>query len=239
MAERTKLLFGLRTNCRATLYNPVQVSETSSHTRNKNLVLFSGTLTAKKGILSLIRAWPSVIRACSDAQLHVFGKDGDAPDGRSMTECLRSELLHAAARDSVYFHGHVVREKLAEALATARLAVFPSYAEGFANAPLEAMAAACPTIYSVRGSGPELIDHGENGLLIDPDRPDDIAEAIVRLLRDDQLARKLGEAGRARVNREFSTRKILAKNEAFYQACLTDFRSRAPGADTRTCPCIT
>ena len=98
---------------------------------------------------------------------------------------------------------------------------------GFALTPLHAMAAGCPTIYTSRGSGPELIEHGRTGLLIDPDRPESIAGAIVTLLRDASLARRLGAEGRSHVERNFSRNVILAQNEAFYRRCADDFRGGA------------
>ena len=73
---------------------------------------------------------------------------------------------------SVRFHGAVPHPVVLSALASARVAVFPSFAEAFGLAPLEAMAHACPTIFSRRGSGPELICDGRDGLLVDPSNPE-------------------------------------------------------------------
>ncbi len=84
------------------------------------------------------------------------------------------------------------------------MAVFPSYAEAFAIAPLEAMAWGCPTIYSQRGSGPELIRHGDDGWLVDPDQTSDLSQAISRLLKDDVLANRLGTQGRRRIEERFT-----------------------------------
>jgi hypothetical protein len=95
----------------------------------------------------------------------------------------------------------VERERVQAEFQACRAAVFPSYAEAFSMVPLEAMAQGCPVIYSNRHSGPELIDHGRNGLLVDPDRSDEIAAAIVRLLRDGAEAARLGAAGRDDVAR--------------------------------------
>ena len=130
-------------------------------------------------------------------------------------------MLPADVRDSVSFHGHVSRERVMAALQTCRLAVFPSFAEAFSMAPLEAMAQGCPVIYSNRCSGPELIDHGRNGLLIDPDRPEEIAAAITGLLRDDALAARLGASGRDEVARRFACNVLIARNEEFYRSCIS------------------
>ena len=87
--------------------------------------------------------------------------------------------------------------------------------------PLEAMAHGCPVIYSSRCSGPELIDHGRDGLLIDPDQPDQIAESIVSLLRDDGACARLGAAGRRTVSERFSTGVLLARNQHFSEQCIS------------------
>lgn len=222
-ANKTQRLFGLRSGPRAILYNPVEVpNDLYVNIRSSSHVIFTGTLTAKKGIVSLARAWPRVTEVCKDAELHIYGKDGRTDEEPSMQAFIRSQHNGHVAK-SIHFHGHVDRTELFATLQSARVAVFPSYAEAFAIAPLEAMAYGCPTIYSQRGSGPELIEDGRDGLLIDPDHPHEIAEAIIRVLTDDSLAQRLGQAGRERVKQNFSAQVLLAQNEAFYQDCLSDF----------------
>jgi glycosyltransferase involved in cell wall biosynthesis len=67
---------------------------------------------------------------------------------------------------------------------------------------------------------------GIDGLLVDPDQPEEIAAALLRLLTEDDLASRLGRAGRERVRTTFSLPALLAKNEAFYQQCLDTFGAR-------------
>lgn len=221
-ALQTARLFGLNADRITVLYNPVTTSSHLQAKRSRKDVLFSGTLTYKKGIVSLIQAWPLVKQACPEAALHIFGKDGRTSEGGSMRDFLTSSLP-AELRDSVEFYGHVTVEELRVALETARVAVFPSYSEAFAIAPMEAMAEGCPTIYSSLASGPELIQHGRNGLLVDPADPNQIARHIISVLQDDRLAADLGEAGRNRVEREFSLPVLLARNVEFYANCIRSF----------------
>jgi glycosyltransferase involved in cell wall biosynthesis len=142
---------------------------------------------------------------------------------------LASLLQGQPGEKRVHFHGHVSRAELMRALGRARAAVFPSYAEAFALAPLEAMAAGCPTIYSTRGSGPELIEDGRDGLLVDPDEPRQIADALVRVLEDDALATTLGAAGRRRVAASFSVEMAVERNAEFYERCIQSFGARHAG----------
>ena len=224
-AERTRSLFRLGGGTVAVLHNPVELpARPPVWIRPGSDVVFSGTLTEKKGIASLARAWPLVLAQRPEAMLHVFGKDGRAAGGGSMRESIERQLGKAAAR--VRFYGHVTGERLFEALQTARAAVFPSFAEAFAIAPLEAMAHGCVTICSRRGSGPEMIRDEVDGLLVDPARPREIARAIVRVLASPELAARLGEGGWTRVRQEFSCDVQLRRNEEYYAGCLERFHSK-------------
>jgi glycosyltransferase involved in cell wall biosynthesis len=226
-ADRTRQVLSLSENQPAipVLHNPVEVHDRPSYARKGQRVVFTGTLTEKKGVIPLVRAWLHVAAKAPAAELHLFGKDGGTREGGSMEARLRG-MLPESTRRSVRFHGHVPRDHLLRVLATARVAVFPSYAEAFALAPLEAMACGCPTISSSRGSGPELIRDGVDGLLVDPDQPDEIAAAILRMLCQDELAEALGAAGRRRVVEEFSIEAMVDRNEAFYGQCMAAFGSR-------------
>jgi glycosyltransferase involved in cell wall biosynthesis len=226
-AQMTERVFKMPLKSTAILYNPVETpSDTEDLVRARNRVVFSGTLTPKKGIISLIKSWPLVANSVPDAELHVFGKDGRAENGRTMQEYLRS-LLPESVLASVHFHGHVSREELFASYRTATAAVFPSYAEAFAVAPLEAMACGCPTVFSKRGSGPELLTHEREGLLVDPDKPEEIAASILRVLQNPSFARELGEAGRVRIHQAFSIDRLVAQNVAFYENCAEDFRRKS------------
>lgn len=226
-AERTQQLFAIPHPPDAILYNPVEQRSTEGRdVRSKHQVVFTGTLVEKKGVRSLIRAWPQVLAACPDAELHLFGKDARSSDGRSMQTVLIAQLRERE-RERTFFHGHVGRERLFDVLREARVAVFPSYAEAFAIAPLEAMSAGCPTIYSRRGSGPELIESNVHGFLVDPDKPAEIAASIIRVLKNDALAERLGQAGFHRVRERFVIDKAVTLNEQFYQRCIDKFRERS------------
>jgi hypothetical protein len=199
-ARRTKELFGLRDGPHAILYNPVEAEQPAPfEERSRTDVVFSG-------------------KRIPGARLHIYGKDGRLVDGREVSAVIGERL--GSARPSAVFHGHVAREPLFAALRKARAAVFPSYAEAFALAPLEAMVLGCPTVYSRRGSGPELLEHGREGLLIDPDNPQELADAIIRLLADEEEAKRIGEAGARRVLDRFSIEAMMRANEEFYRRCL-------------------
>lgn len=226
VARRTAALFGLSSGPDAVLHNPVELPDLPAHPveRSRNRIIFTGTLTPKKGVLSLARAWNTVNASRPAAELHFYGKDGVTDDGASMVGALRS-LLSPGAASSVTFHGHVAREVIFDAARTARGAVFPSYAEAFGIAPFETMARECPTIYTTRQPGPELVRDAVDGLLVDPDRPDQIAAGLLRILDDDALASRLGRQGRERVAASYAVDRVLPQNEAFYLRALSAFHA--------------
>ena len=227
LADKTQALFGLDRQLDAILFNPIDVPKSVPVTmRAGSDVVFAGTLSASKGIVALVRAWPRVKADVPSARLHLFGRDGGAPGGGSMRTFLES-LLGAGLRESVLFHGLMPRGEVMAWLERARVSVFPSFVEGFAMAPLESMSRGCPTIYTSRCSGPEVIEDGTDGILVDPEEVDALATAIVRVLKDDALAERLGRAGRARVERDFAVETIIQKNEQFLATCVARFRSRA------------
>ncbi|MEZ5365643.1 MAG: glycosyltransferase family 4 protein [Bryobacterales bacterium] len=223
-AERTQAIFGL-SPVGAVVYPAIVVPEESDvdpEHRDPGKVIFTGNVTPKKGVVSLIDAWAEVKRARADAQLHFVGPTSARVEGRPIVEYLLNRLPDSI-RLSVSFHGPQPHSKLREALDRARVAVYPSYSEAFAAAPMEAMAHGCATIYSPRASGRELIEHGRNGLLVDPDEPAEIARSIVRLLEDQREAARLARAGRESVAERFSTEAAVRPVHAFFSECVETY----------------
>ncbi|MGZ8411868.1 MAG: glycosyltransferase [Gemmatirosa sp.] len=230
-AERTQRVFGLA-SAGAVLHTGIELpTVAASGARDPRRVVFSGTLVRKKGVVSLMHAWNAVAARRPDAELHLYGKEGEI--GGAPAIAALQALLTRAARERVVFHGHVGREALGAALDGAGIAVFPSYAEAFALAPLEAMAHGCAVVYSCRGSGPELIDDGRDGVLVDPDAPAEIADALLTLLDDPARAAQLAAAGHARARSEFAIDAVAARTAAFHVTCVEEFAARRPTGRTR------
>ena len=228
VALKTKSMFKLNLEAEAILYNPVNIpNEVNLYAnRHQEKVIFTGTLTQKKGVVSLIDAWPMVIQKHPKSSLDIYGKDGLTENGSSMRSLLEKRLSRMIY-DSVTFFGHVEREMVLTALSSSRVAVFPSFAEAFAMAPLEAMACSCPTIYSNSGPGLELIENEVNGLLVDPKDPQNIAEAIITLLDNENFAIQLGNSGRKHVEENFSDKVLLPLNIDYYKKTIDNFSKKS------------
>lgn len=205
------------------IYNPIELQAIDDSNRPANEVIYTGTLTSKKGVIQLVKAWKQVLKDIPRAQLYIYGKDGKTDDGlMSMKEYLLS-LLNEEEKLSVNFKGHINRDELLNKLKQTAIAVYPSYAEAFAIAPLEAMACGCATIYSIRGSGKELIDNGINGYLIEPDDTNQLAEQIKYLIKHPEKTREIGRAGKQHVDNNFSSTKLQQENISFYNYCINNF----------------
>ncbi len=98
--------------------------------------------------------------------------------------------------------------------------VLSSREEGFPNAVLEAMAAAKPVVAAAVGGVPEAVRDGATGLLVPPGDAAALAAAVSRLAADPGLARAMGAAGRAAVEREFGMGRMIAAYESLYEGLL-------------------
>jgi glycosyltransferase involved in cell wall biosynthesis len=158
-----------------------------------------------KGVDTLIHAWPKVARRLPEAQLVVVG---DGPD-RPRLERIATSL---GVRDRVSFLGRVSDEDLRRAYASASVFVLPGRCrlrpepegEGFGLVFAEAGLQGLATVAGDAGGTPEVVADGESGILVDPDDPEQVADATLRVLSDKDLAHRLGEGGRIRALRRFS-----------------------------------
>jgi glycosyltransferase involved in cell wall biosynthesis len=223
VATFTRNVFNLHKKNIQNIYNAIQISSKPVFTgRDPQNVIFSGTLMRKKGVFTLIEAWNKVALQYGSAKLDIYGKDSLNENGESI-QALLEKMLIPSIRHTATFHGRVDRNILLEKLSHAGIAVFPSFSEALAMAPLEAMATGCPTISSKLASGPEVIENGIDGLLIDPSNPDELSEAILSLLKDSKMASEIGKTGYQKVKTKFNIEEIILQNESFYKK-ITDKR---------------
>jgi glycosyltransferase involved in cell wall biosynthesis len=161
-------------------------------------VLFFSTLEPRKNVGGLLDAYERLVQGSAEAGHHgrsvpdlvLAGRATD--DARPWLDRISRPPLYGAVRHIGYVDAND-RRALYEG---ARLLVQPSFDEGFGMPVLEAMSLGVPVVAASRGSLPEVL--GGAGLLVDPDRPADIADAIARLLDDDALAAACAENGIAR-----------------------------------------
>ncbi|MCX7894341.1 MAG: glycosyltransferase family 4 protein [Thermoanaerobaculum sp.] len=168
-----------------------------------------------KGWRELVAAFVEVRRKIPEAQLLLVGCRSPAQAG---------EVVDFAAslglRGGV--HATLARRDMPHVLAACDLVVDPSWAgTGITGTIREALALAKPVVATAVGGNPELVVDGVCGLLVPPRDLATLAAAMVRLLKDRELAQRLGQAGRARVEAGFSTAVRGARLEELYQQAVT------------------
>lgn len=115
---------------------------------------------------------------------------------------LESQVHQLGIEDIVFFLGF--REDVPRILASLDLFVLSSHLEGLGSSLLDAMASRLPVVATRAGGIPEIVRHGETGLLVPPKDPEALAKAIIELYHDRNLANYLAEKGREYVRRHFS-----------------------------------
>jgi glycogen synthase len=203
------------------IYNGIEdINESGISYKNENSnVIFAGTIVEKKGIYSLVRAWEQVISKVPDAKLFIFGKGS----GKSLKKLKR--IIPEKVKHSVFLKGFTTKETLQQFYSKSACAIFPSYAESFGMAPIESMQVGCPTIFTKRACGEELIINGITGLLVDPDNLQEIADAIVRLLIDKKYAMEIGKNGAELVKKKFAISSIADMHLDLYRGTIAAFRA--------------
>jgi glycosyltransferase involved in cell wall biosynthesis len=103
--------------------------------------------------------------------------------------------------------------------------VLSSVGEGLSLTLLEAMACGLPVVATRVGGNPEVVVENETGLLVSARSPRELADAILKLIRDPARARLMGVNGRRRVEHEFDMRRVAARYEALYESLLLNVTS--------------
>jgi glycosyltransferase involved in cell wall biosynthesis len=189
-----------------------------SSTPEPGHILFVGTLEPRKNIGGLLDGYERLLAAHADApDLVLAGRP--TPAAASWLERLRRPPLAGHARHLGYVTDEV-RRTLFEG---ARLVALPSFNEGFGLPVVEAMVVGVPVVASARGGVPEVL--GDAGLLVEPDDPDGLAEAMARLIYDAKLASQAAARGLRR-SLSFNWRASAEALRSAYEQAIAFQRSR-------------
>lgn len=176
-------------------------------------VLFLGQLKERKGYDTLAHAMPLVLEKCPTTTF-LFAGQNPARAGHLEAICRENGSL-----GNMVLLGQVDEESKVRLMRSADCLVYPTRYESFGLPPLEAMAAGCPVVATNLPVVSEMVQHEVNGLLVEPENPPALAEAIVRLLTEPGLRGRLVEGGRRTLSR-YSEPELIAKIEALYRQSL-------------------
>jgi len=175
---------------------------------NAPLIGFVGRLIWQKGMIYGLQAFARVLLKRPDARLIVVG-DGER----------RAELENRARRygiaGKVFFLGW--RTDVPRLMAGFDIFLLPTLQEGFGLVLLEAMAARTPIVASAVSAVPEIVAHGETGLLVPPRDPAALSEALLTLIADPPLRQHMGLLGEDRLETAFSAERMIDATLRLYQ----------------------
>jgi phosphatidyl-myo-inositol alpha-mannosyltransferase len=168
-----------------TSYEPL-----SQFADDRPMVLFVGRFEKRKGLRFLLRAWPNVLERVPNARLVVVGR------GRPLEGYQRFALRQGWSPDDVVFAGFVASVDLPRYYQRADVFCAPNTGqESFGIVLLEAMAAGAAIVASDIPGYRDVVSHGTQGFLVQRQDPSALADALIRLLGDDELRAAMGRRG--------------------------------------------
>lgn len=139
---------------------------------------------------------------------------GDGP----LHDALAREVVELGLSNSVWLTGD--RSDVSRLLNRLNVFVLPSLAEGISNTLLEAMACSLPAVVTAVGGNTELVKNGYNGVLVEVNKPIELAQALLELMNNPGLCHDMGKAGKERVKRDFLWHRTLASYLSVYDQLL-------------------
>jgi len=174
------------------------------------VVIFIGRMNFDKGVLDLIAAFNKIFAIRSNVFLLLVGPEDNLTYDQLKDACSNRSQLRI-----VNFTSNPERF-----LAASDIFCLPSYREGFGQVVIEAAATELPTVASRIYGITDAVDDGKTGILFTPKNIEQLSDALVSLIDDRDVSKKLGKTGRKRVIKFFSNQKITDQLMAFYAKIL-------------------
>jgi glycosyltransferase involved in cell wall biosynthesis len=177
------------------------------------LLTYTGRLLRGKGLETLLAAFAALAPRWSTLRLMLVGSG--AGQTLSIEDALRREAAAAGVGDRVLFTGRV--DAVEEYLRASDVFVFPSLFEALGISLVEAAACGLPCVASRTGGIVDVVEHEQTGLLHDPGDAAALAAALERVLTDEGLAARLGNAARQKAERELDVRTSLVRYQSLFE----------------------
>lgn len=190
------------------IYNGIVLAEMLPPTRKSKLIVSSGRLVPWKGFQELIE----IVAAHHEWRLEILG---DGPQHKE----LKDRIQRSGGEKRITLRGRVSQAEAREVFAKATVFVLNSRYEGLSHTLVEAMSVGTPVIATKAGGNPEVVQDGKNGILIDVGDKYGLEQAIFRLISDETLRRRLGDAARERA-KDFSIGKTVEATASLLKLCV-------------------
>jgi len=183
------------------------------------LVFFVGRLVYEKGVQTVIEAMTLILNKIPNVTFVVAGSGPHMNQLKSLVDVFHLE-------DKVKFTGHIDTDMLSAFYKSADLTVVPSLYEPFGMVVLESMAMGTPTIVADTGGLSEIVVHEETGLKFEPGNPESLADAMLRILTDKELAERLTSDARAYLGDRYNWDKIASATLEVYRRAERQYEYR-------------
>ncbi|WP_241243167.1 glycosyltransferase family 4 protein [Paenibacillus whitsoniae] len=192
----------------------------------RKIILYAGRLIPQKGVHHLLEAMPAIIQREPRALLVIVGS-AFYGSRRVTPYVARLKKRARALAGHVVFVPYVKHQDIPAWMRLAEVAVVPSIGkEAFGLVNVEAMASGVPVVATRAGGIQEVVEDGQTGVLVSiPKIRRELAASLLRVLQDDDLQRKLGEQGIARVQEKFTWQRSAEKRLELYARWLENARS--------------
>ncbi|WP_066343656.1 glycosyltransferase family 4 protein [Geminocystis sp. NIES-3708] len=180
---------------------------------DEKIIYYVGRMTYEKGIHILLNAAPKIIEALE-------GKVKFVIIGGGNTNYIKDLAHHLGIWDRCYFTGFMSDEDLNQFQTVADCAVFPSLYEPFGIVALESFASRVPVVVSDTGGLPEVVRHGNTGMVTQTNNPDSLAWGILEMLRNPDYAQLLVNNAYEDLSKRFQWAKLAQQTVAVYNLVL-------------------
>src|SRR5258708_21563569 len=181
---------------------------------DQSVVLFLGTLSKYKGVDTLVRAFPAIHKA-TGARLVIAGfpaKDVDIGALRSLSKEL------GADDQTSWFLDYVPNERISPFMAISDFAVYPYNMITQSGAMQLAYAFGKPVVATRVGGLPDVVDEGKNGLLVPPQGPQALAEAINKIFTEQEMKQCMGQHSKMLAETRYSWQLVAGKMKSVFQS---------------------
>lgn len=197
-------------------------NENASGENKKNKILYVGRIEKRKGADILAKAVPIVLKKFPELIFEFIGPDTfEGPNNTSMTEYCKS-LIPEHFHKNITFCGLLSNEEVNRKMSEAIIMVLPSFYEAFGIVLLEGMLNEAAIIATNVGGIPEIVENGETGILIDPGDFEELANAIIKLIENNEFRKNLVQKAKIKVLEKYSTINGISQFEHFYYDILND-----------------
>ena len=194
-------------------FNKDQIKDQWGLDKSTVILTNIGLFNEQKGQEYVIRAMKAIVAKIKNVKLILVGWG-------SHEEQLRMESKRLEVESNILFAGKCQRDVVFEILSITDVFVLSSLWEGFGLVLGEAMASGVPVVATDTDGSREVVINGETGLIVPSKNPEALAQAVLELIDNPDLRRKMGEKGRRRINAMFTPQQFIKRHQQFYNRIL-------------------